>query len=262
MSSKQPTIKTITTPSGNKGKSTKAQLQNKPPQPRRGVRYVDPDDELPSEKSSKQGDLFTIPQGGLQFKPSVLLAFFSMISPFVIAFFLVMAGFFNKDIKGLVYLCGVLIALVIGGMMGPLFGDNTINSTNKPECFFIDLPFKTYLNFSLNSLFMGFTFFYLCFPMFSNGDYNISVLVSLLLISMLNMFLKFKQKCSSFIGILLGFIFGGLLGVAWFTIFYSTGYKSLTYFDIGKSNNVQCGKATGNTFKCNVIKNGKLVKSI
>lgn len=198
---------------------------------------------------------------GMDLKPSNLLMFYTMIAPLFVAFTLVIISFMNGDIKGIVYLAGVLFATIFGGLLSPMFG----SSNPQPEhCQIFKLPFNFNFssNFSLNALFLGFTFAYLSFPMVTSGDYNVPIFIFLLLTLLLNNYIKMMQGCSRFIGLLLGSAVGIMLGIAWFSIFSATGYKSITYFDLGKSNNVQCGKASKDTFKCRVIKNGKVIANI
>ena len=49
----------------------------------------------------------------MQLSFSNLLQFFAAISPILLAFCLVMISLFNSDIKGMVYLGGILIACLI-----------------------------------------------------------------------------------------------------------------------------------------------------
>ena len=51
----------------------------------------------------------------------------------------------------------------------------------------------------------------------------------------MNNYIKMMQGCSRFIGLLLGSAVGIGLGIAWFSIFSATGYKSITYFDLGNN---------------------------
>ena len=93
-------------------------------------------------------------------------------------------------------------------------------------------------------------------------NYNVPIFIFLLLTLILNNYTKWMQRCTKFTGILLGTLAGGVLGIAWFSLFSAAGYKSITYFDVGKSNNVQCGKPGDKTFKCRVLKNGKVIAKI
>ena len=75
----------------------------------------------------------------MQLNFSNMLQFYSTISPILLAFFLVMISLFNTDIKGLVYLGGILIASVIN-----LFIMNTLKVKSdkipSPACNLMDFP--------------------------------------------------------------------------------------------------------------------------
>ena len=49
----------------------------------------------------------------IEFTYTNILQFASFISPFILGFFLVMSSIFNQDLKGFVYLAGVLMSSII-----------------------------------------------------------------------------------------------------------------------------------------------------
>ena len=65
---------------------------------------------------------------GLQFTITNVLQFASFISPFILGFFLVMSSIFNQDIKGFIYLGGVLISTIIN-----IFLLNIIRHESSPN---------------------------------------------------------------------------------------------------------------------------------
>jgi hypothetical protein len=95
---------------------------------------------------------------GMQLNFSNMLQFFAAISPILLAFCLVMLSIFNSDIKGMVYLGGVLIASLIN-----LFILNTLKVKSQtlipPMCNLIDFPFNLneYVSPAFNSMFIAFT---------------------------------------------------------------------------------------------------------
>ena len=50
---------------------------------------------------------------GMQFNSNNILKTISILSPIIVVFFIVMSSLFNQDLKGLVYLAGILIASII-----------------------------------------------------------------------------------------------------------------------------------------------------
>ena len=60
---------------------------------------------------------------------------------------------------------------------------------------------------------------------------------------------------------ILGALVGFILGTLWYTLFHTSGYDSLLYFDELRSNKVVCSRPAKQSFKCSVYKNGQLVSS-
>jgi hypothetical protein len=196
----------------------------------------------------------------MQLNFSNLLQFFSAISPILLAFCLVLISLFNSDIKGMVYLGGILIASLIN-----LFILNTLkikSQTLIPQfCNLIEFPFNLneYVNPAFNSMFIAFTLAYLYMPMKNISGINYPVLMFVTGLLVLDAGTKVMGGCTTFSGVLLGSLVGFLLGIGWFALFYSTDHKDLLFFSAEASNNVICSRPQKQSFKCNVYKNGTLV---
>ena len=197
----------------------------------------------------------------IQLTFSNILQLFSAISPLLLGFFLVMSSLFNHDIKGLVYLGGVLLASVINIFLMNQIGSKR-NPTESMSCNLIDIPYLTLYNSPApSSLFIAFTIAYLILPMKYNNQMNYLVLVSLLCLFGLDAVTKIMNKCTTTGGSILGGLVGFILGASWFSVFHYSGYDSLLYFDELTSNKVTCSRPSKQTFKCSVYKNGQLISS-
>ena len=199
---------------------------------------------------------------GVKFDFANILRLLSIISPLMMVFFLVMVSIFNQDLKGMVYLGGLLIATIINVLFMNIF--KTAKLPNESfSCNLIDLPFDftQYNNPLHSSLVISFTTLYLVMPMIYNNQMNLPVVISLLAIFLMDGYVKLTDYCSGFFGILMGGILGGILGLVWYTIFHSSGNDSLLYFDELASNNVICKRPSKQTFKCSVYKNGELISN-
>ena len=190
-----------------------------------------------------------------------MLNFFSFMSPFLLVFFLVMSSLFNQNLKGLVYLAGVLIASIIN-----IFLMNQIGSTIPDDapliCNFIELPIQlNYNSPAPTSLFIAFTIAYLILPMRYNDQMNYFVISALLCLLALDAVTKIKNTCATNGGVILGTLVGLILGAIWYTLFHISGFDSLLYFNELQSNKVMCSKPSKQTFKCNVYKGGNLISS-
>ena len=196
----------------------------------------------------------------MQLNFSNMLQFFSTISPILLAFFLVMISLFNTDIKGLVYLGGILIASVIN-----LFIMNTLKVKSdkipSPACNLMDFPLNLneYISPAFNTMFISFTLMYLYLPMQYISSINYPVLIFICGLLVLDAVTKISRGCTNFSGIALGFLVGSILGIVYFISLWKTGHDDLLFFNAEPSNNVICSRPKKQTFKCFVYKNGEVI---
>lgn len=196
----------------------------------------------------------------MQLNFSNMLQFFSTISPILLAFFLVMISLFNTDIKGLVYLGGILIASVIN-----LFIMNTLKVKSDkipyPACNLMDFPLNLneYISPAFNTMFISFTLMYLYLPMQYISSINYPVLIFICGLLVLDAVTKISRGCTNFSGIALGFLVGSILGIVYFISLWKTGHDDLLFFNAEPSNNVICSRPKKQTFKCFVYKNGEVI---
>lgn len=186
---------------------------------------------------------------------------FSAVSPLLLGFFLVMSSLFNQNIKGLVYLAGVLLASAIN-----IFLMNLIGSERNPDesysCDIFSLNSTLpYNNPAPTSLFIAFTIAYLVLPMVMNDQLNYVIIAFLGCLFILDAVTKVNKKCTSSSGTVLGGLTGLFLGSAWYMLLHESGNDSLLYFDELLSNKVACSRPSKQTFKCSVYKGGELISS-
>ena len=91
------------------------------------------------------------------------------------------------------------------------------------------------------------------------NQYNYSIIASIFMLFMIDAVTKVQGNCTNPLGIVSGAIIGYTLGVIFYTLIYSTGYKNLLYLNELTSNNVTCSKPSNQQFKCAVYKNGTLI---
>jgi len=194
---------------------------------------------------------------------SNLLQFFAAISPILLAFCLVMISLFNSDIKGMVYLGGILIACLIN-----LFIMNTLDVKSEAlipsYCNLVEFPFNLneYISPAFNSMFIAFTLAYLYMPMQYISGMNYPVILFITGLLVLDAGTKITGGCTTFGGVALGTLIGFILGLLWFITFYSTGHEDLLFFNAEPSNNVICSRPSKQSFKCTVFRNGEVLKEL
>jgi hypothetical protein len=192
---------------------------------------------------------------------SNMLQFFSFISPTLLVFFLFMSSLFNQNLKGLVYLAGLLIASLFNIFFMNMIGSGR-DENEAFSCSIFDIPHVSQYNSPYpSSLIIAFTLAYLVLPMKYNNQMNYAVLGFLLILLGIDILTKVQNKCTTYAGSVLGGLVGFLLGTVWYIFFHGAGFDSLLYFDELRSDNVVCSKPTKQTFKCSVYKNGELVSS-
>tara|TARA_B100000963_G_scaffold262441_1_gene230602 strand:- start:11512 stop:12123 length:612 start_codon:yes stop_codon:yes gene_type:complete len=198
----------------------------------------------------------------LSLEPSQLIQFFTAMSPLLLAFLLVVVSLFNQDVKGLVYLGGVLLGSFAWLIMLFLIKSPT-NPDRADSCNMINWPFNitAYNNPNYSSYFIAFTIAYLVLPMYFNEQMNWTVLVFLLTLFVADAYSSVSKKCTPVSGPVIGSIIGLLMGGMWFTVFHATGNDDLLYFQEMLSNNVVCKRPEKQTFKCSVYRKGELISS-
>ena len=108
----------------------------------------------------------------IQLKLSNMLQLFSAMSPLLLGFFLVMSSLFNQNLKGIIYLAGVLLASVINIFLMNQIGSK-VDLNASLSCDLIKLPFLSEFNSPApTSLFIAFTIAYLVLPMYYNNQVN------------------------------------------------------------------------------------------
>lgn len=189
--------------------------------------------------------------------------FISALTPLLLTFFMVMISIFNQDLKGLVYLAGILIVSVVNVFLLNII-KNKRDESSAVSCNIFNLPFNmTEYNVpSLNSVLISFTIAYLLLPMITTKQTNYGLIVALFSIFIIDAISKIMNRCTTTAGVILGLLTGTLFGSLWYTLFHSTGHNSLLYFDEVISNKVYCSRPKKQTFKCAVYKNGELIKTL
>jgi len=199
----------------------------------------------------------------LQLTFSNIVQLFSVFAPLFLGTFLILISVFNQNIKGMIYLGGVLIASVIN--LGIMFAIGSEPLDNQGAiCNLIDFPLiPTQYNVpNYNSMFISFTLMYLLLPMLANNQVNMWIIGTIVSIFAVDAFVKLQYSCTVPRGIVFGGIIGSALGAAWYFTMALTEHTSLLFFSDLTSNNVVCSRPKNQTFKCSVYKNGQVLQDL
>lgn len=199
----------------------------------------------------------------LQLTFSNIVQLFSVFAPLFLGTFLVLISVFNQNIKGLIYLAGVLMASIIN--LGVMFAIGSEPTENQGAiCNLIDFPLvPTQYNVpNYNSMFISFTLIYLLLPMLANNQINSWIIGTIVSIFAVDAYVKLQYSCTVPRGITFGGIIGSVLGAAWYFVMKFTDHESLLFFNDLVSNNVICKRPKNQTFKCSVYKNGQVIQDL
>jgi hypothetical protein len=179
----------------------------------------------------------------------------TLISPFFLVFLLVTISIINSDIKGFVYLGGVIFLFTITYFFNKAVQSNDLEGT----CAFWNIGlFKTP---SFISALYVYTIVYLLYPMMINQVFNFPLIIILLLIYIFDIIIRsFKMGCTNIIHVTLGSVLGLLFAL--FFIMLLANNKELLYYNDMLSSKVACSIPSKQKFKCSVYNNGQLIQSI
>lgn len=191
--------------------------------------------------------------------PSIF-EFLSMISPFLVVFLFVLISVINTNLKGMIYLLGVILLFFT-----VLMFQNVLRMApsikKRPYCNLFNQNDSINGVPSFNSSIFTFTLTYLFLPMALNGIMNFPLLVLLLILYVIDIIMKTSNFCTTYVGVALGSIVGIVWGITWYFII-QTQNANLLYYDDLLSNKVACSRPSQQQFKCAVYKNGELLKTL
>ena len=195
---------------------------------------------------------------GMNLNLTDFISFLALISPFLLAFLMVMISIINSNVKGLIYLLGLIILFVVVYLF-----QNTIKvEMDKTNKFCNLFNISQYNVPSFNSALYLYTIIYILFPMINMGMVNFPLIIIFLLLYICDCVIKLRNKCSSMTGVVMGSILGLFFGITWFLIIRASGQTGLLYYDDLVSNKIACSRPTQQQFKCQVYKNGQLIQNI
>ena len=189
-----------------------------------------------------------------------MFQYFSMISPFLVVLLFVLISVINSNLKGMIYLLGIILLFFIVVMFQNVLRGE-VDPNQHPYCkLFTGSPEINGIP-SFNSAIFLFTFIYMFLPMFLHGIMNFPLVVILLSLYAMDVVMKTSNRCTSPSGVILGSFVGLIWGITWYFIIKSQN-SELLYYDDLISNKVACSRPTQQQFKCSVYKNGELLKTL
>ena len=202
-----------------------------------------------SELSQESGFTLSIPEG---------MHFLTLSSPFFIVFFFVMNSIVNSNIQGFIYLVGLVILFGIVKIF-----QNTVLQTyysSNKFCTIIQQNFGTHPSF-ISGLY-GYTILYILLPMIQQKTINLSLILVLLLLFLVDTIVRFYNQCTTMGFWVAGLVVGLVVAIMWYTILKSSKNDGLLYYNNSLSNKQSCSRPSKEKFKCSVYQNGELLKTL
>jgi hypothetical protein len=177
------------------------------------------------------------------------------LAPFILVSFFTLSSVLNQDLKGIIYLAGLLFACFTSTTLGntPLFSnDNIDNPEYKRICDAITLTDDGPLSrLPLSMTVFSYTFFYLLYTViyYNLAGKNITMMILFSSIIIADWIWHNNFKCNSNQKLLASLLVGFVIGFGWSAIIASTNQIQLQYLN-GISNKEYCSLPTTQRFKC------------
>ena len=182
------------------------------------------------------------------------------LAPFIIVSYFTLQSIFNQDLKGLIYLFGLVVATVLTILIGNVipFPNNPILSVDKyskAKCNSLTLGSDSPISrLPLSQTVFGYTLAYLSYFIGVNNltTQNIPTFVIFPIIILADMFWNVSNDCSTNELLLSALIIGGAVGAIWALIIDSTKMANLSYFS-GITNKDVCSKPSKQMIRCKQV---------
>lgn len=181
---------------------------------------------------------------------SILNYLFLILFPFIVIYYFLLSSIINSDLKGIIYIIGLLFSLTSTYFIGntiPIF--KQLNNSES-ICNLINIKNITN-NIPINQNLIGYTIAYLLFFAIANNTLinNLYLILVFGFILVCDMVWNIKNTCFNFNQLFTSYIIGTFIGIFWAYIINSSDKKHLQYFTGINDNNV-CELPARQTFKC------------
>jgi len=202
-----------------------------------------------------------------------LFYLFFRLSPFIVACFFSLISIFNSDMKGLIYLVGLIFSIAITWLfgrsiitttnlekMGIDFGKGSENPVQVEEngipnvCNFLSLGgFHSFSKVPLGLAVLSYTFFYLLFTISSYHMeiFNLPTLILFPILLLADIWWNISNGCFPVVSCMMSLIVAGGLGVGW-SAFVQKHIPNMQYLMVG-SNRQMCMKPSETYFTCDEV---------
>ena len=193
---------------------------------------------------------------------------FFRLAPFIIVSYFSLSSIFNQDLKGLIYLVGLLFATFVTIIVGNTLpisltygtdipGTDTLRSVNG-VCNMITIGKDgSFSRIPLGISMLTYTLIYLVYIIATNHIEmsNLPTLIILPLLILGDLIWNIANDCYKPFGLILSLACGSLIGWAWASIVKSFNRPQLFFLNVGGDKTV-CHRPSKQLFKCTFKKSG------
>ena len=187
---------------------------------------------------------------------------FLRLAPFILVCFFALSSIFNQDLKGIIYLVGLVFTCFVNMMVSNVFTKPDHGEGKSNVCSIISIDGSEDLSLlPIGQTIFGYTSGYLGYFIIKNDllYQNIATFIFFPFIVFIDIIWNLTNSCYTIDVLIIALAIGLILGIIWGEIINSTNSPSLQYL-VGKNvSNDVCQAPSKQTFKCSVYKNGKLV---
>ena len=181
---------------------------------------------------------------------------FFRLAPFIIVSYFALSSFFNQDIKGLIYLVGLLLAcfvtILVGGSIPIAYTIGEEGIPINPVCNMITIGKDgSFSKMPLGVVMLTYTLIYLVYVIakYKIEMYNLPTLILFPILILGDIIWNVKNDCYRPFGIILAVIIGGGIGALWAVIIDSINKPNLFFLNVGSDRTV-CQRPSKQLFKC------------
>jgi hypothetical protein len=191
-----------------------------------------------------------------------ILYMFFRLAPFIIVSYFTLQSVFNQDLKGLIYLIGLLVTSIVVVLLGNILKKFSPpkglmpTDYSKIRCTQLTLGNSQPISvLPLSQTVFGYTLAYLGYFISINNlqTQNIATFIIFPILIISDIMWSTVNICSSPKYLLISLILSALFGTLWAMIIDSTNSPDLAYMS-GISNKDVCSKPTKSLYKCRPIK--------
>lgn len=185
---------------------------------------------------------------GMDYLSANMFPFLVMVLPHVLVGFFVLLSIFNGNLKGIMYLTGIIMLFAFTSIFIPDTPEKGVD--RKEACRMFDL-YGFSKRLPLGIMIYSFTFIYLLLPMYIFEQISYPIIILLPSCIALDTMYRTIYSCDSLGIILSAGILGTVVGLLWFSLVYSVNHNLLYHTEL-VSDKLSCSLKSEQRYSCEI----------